>query len=63
MLFGYFFNCDIFFEFQIKDWFPFNFTSLQKCLTKEFFNLENITTCHYIQHVTLHKNVSLFGHY
>ena len=22
MLFGYFFNCDIFFEFQIKDWFP-----------------------------------------
>ena len=50
-------------KFQIKDWFPFNFPSLQKCLTKEFFNLETITTCHYIQHITLHKNVSLFGYY
>ena len=48
-------------NFQIKDGFHFNFTSLQKCSTNEFFNLETITSCHYIQHITLHKN--LFGHY
>ena len=42
---------------QIKDGFPFNFTSLQKCSTNEFFNLETITPCHYIQHVTLHQNL------
>ena len=30
-------------KFQIKDGFPFNFTSLQKCSTNEFFNLETIT--------------------
>ena len=35
-------------RFQIKDGFPFNFTSLQKCSTNEFFNLETITSCHYI---------------
>ena len=44
-------------KFQIKDGFPFNFTSLQKCLTNEFFNLETITLCHYIQHITLHQNL------
>ena len=26
-------------KFQIKDGFPFNFTSLQECLTNEFFNI------------------------
>ena len=30
-------------KFQIKGGFPFNFTSLQKCSTNEFFNLETIT--------------------
>ena len=44
-------------KFQIKDGFPFNFTSLQKCSTNEFFNLETTTSCHYIQHMTLHKNL------
>ena len=44
-------------KFQIKDGFPFNFTSLKKCLTNEFFNLETITSCHYIQHMALHKSL------
>ena len=42
--------------FQIKDAFPFNFTSLQKCSTNEYFDLGTITSWHYIQHMTLHKN-------
>ena len=42
---------------QIKDVFPFSFTSLQICSTNEFFNLETTTSCHYIQHITLHKNL------
>ena len=42
-------------KFQIKDGFPFNFTSLQKCSTNEFFN--SITSCHYIQHIKLHQNL------
>ena len=37
--------------------FPFSFTSLQICSTNEFFNLETTTSCHYIQHITLHKNL------
>ena len=44
-------------KFQIKDGFPFNFTSLQKFSTNEFFNLETITLCYYIQHITLHQNL------
>ena len=36
-------------KFQIKNGFPFNFTSLQKCLTIDFFNSETIASCHYIQ--------------
>ena len=40
-----------------KDGFPFNFTSLQKCSTNEFFNLETIISSHYIQHITLHQNL------
>ena len=44
-------------KFQIKDGFSFNFTSLQKCLINEFFNLETITLCHYIQHITLHEDL------
>ena len=44
-------------KFQINDGLPFNFTSLQKCSTNEFFNLETTTSCHYIQHMTLHKNL------
>ena len=44
-------------KFQIKDGFPFNFTSLQKFSTNEFFNLETITLCYYILHITLHQNL------
>ena len=44
-------------KFQTKHGFPFNFASLQKCSTNQFFNLETITSCHYIQHTTLHKNL------
>ena len=42
-------------KLQIKDELPANFTSLQKCSTNEFFNLETITSCHYIQHIILHR--------
>ena len=44
-------------KLQIKDGFPSNFTSLQKCLTDEFFNLETITSCRFIQHIILHRNL------
>ena len=44
-------------KLQIKDGLPSNFTSLQKCLTNEFFNLETITSCHFIQHIILHRNL------
>ena len=42
---------------QIKDGLPSNFTSLQKCSTNEFFNLETITSCHHIHHIILHRNL------
>ena len=42
-------------KLEIKYGFPFNFTSFQKCLTNEFFNLETMTSCHYIQHITCIK--------
>ena len=44
-------------KLKIKDGLPSNFTSLQKCLTNEFFSLETITLCHYIGHIILHKNL------
>ena len=44
-------------KLQIKDGLPSNFTSLQKCSTNEFFNLETITSCHYIQHIILHRDL------
>ena len=44
-------------NFQIKVEFPFRFTSLQKCLTNGFFNLETVKSCHSIQHITLHQNL------
>ena len=50
-------------KFKIKDGFAFNFTSLQKCSTNEVFNLETITSCRYIQHITQHQKFSLFGYY
>ena len=50
-------NCDISFKTSIKDGLSPNFTSLQKCSTNEFFNLETITSCHYIQHIILHRNL------
>ena len=42
---------------QIKGGFLSNLTSLQKCSTNEFFDLETIISCHYIQHITLHRNL------
>ena len=42
-------------KFKIEDGFPFSFTSLQKCSTNEFFNLETITSHRYVQHITLHQ--------
>ena len=44
-------------KLQIKDGLPSSFTSLQKCSTNEFFNLETITLCRYIQHIILHRNL------
>ena len=44
-------------KFKIEDGFPFSFTSLQKCSTNEFFNVETITSHHYVQHITLHQNL------
>ena len=61
MLFGYFSNCDTCFKFQIKDvFFFFNFTTLQKCSTNEFFNLETITSSHNITY-NIASKFSLFG--
>ena len=65
MLFGYVSNCDISFKTSNYRWASFqfgfqwasNFTSLQKCSTNEFFNLESIISCHSIQHIILHRNL------
>ena len=46
-------------KFQINVGFPFNFTSLQKCSTNEFFNLETITSCHYIQYNININNINI----
>ena len=43
-------------KFQINDCFHFNFSLLQKCSNNDFFNLETLTSCRHIQHITLHKN-------
>ena len=57
MLFDYFSNCDIFLKnSKLKMGFLW-ITSLQKCSANEFFNLESITSCHYIQYITLHQNL------
>ena len=47
----------LFLKLQIKDGLPSSFTSLQKCSTDEFFNLETTTSCHYIQDIILHGNL------
>ena len=57
MLFDHFFVVVFLLKFQNKNGFAFNFTSLQKCSTNEFFNLKTITSCHYIQHLTLHNKL------
>ena len=41
---------------QINNGFHFNFSLLQKCLKNDVFNLETLTSCRDIQHITLHKN-------
>ena len=43
-------------KFQINKGFHFNFSLLQKCPKNDFFNLETLTSCCHIQHITLHKN-------
>ena len=55
MLFGCFLIVIFLSKLQIKNGLPSNFTSLQKCSANEFFNLETITSCHYIQHTKLHR--------
>ena len=42
-------------KFQINNGFHFNFSLLQKCPKNDFFNLETLTFCRHIQHITLHK--------
>ena len=44
-------------KFKTEDGFPFSFTSLQNCSTNEFFNVETITSHHYVQNITLHQNL------
>ena len=44
-------------KFQINDGFNFNFSLLQKCPKNDFFNFKFLTSCHHIQHITLHKNL------
>ena len=46
----------VFLKFQINDGFYFNFSLLQNCPKNHFFSLETLTSCHHIQHITLHKN-------
>ena len=43
-------------KFQINDGFHYNFSVLQKFPKNDFFNLETLTSCRYIQHIALHKN-------
>ena len=50
-------------KFQINDGFYFNFSLLLKCPKNDFFNLEVLTSCCHIQHITLHKNFCFFGIY
>ena len=47
-------------KFQVKDGFPFDFNSLQKCSKNDFFNLETITL--YSTH-NIESKFSLFGYY
>ena len=44
-------------KFQISDGSHFNLSLLQKCPKNDFFNLETLTSCHHIQHITLHKKI------
>ena len=41
------------FKLQINDGFHFNFSLLQKCQKNDFFNLETLTSCNHIQHITI----------
>ena len=44
-------------KFQINDGFHFNFSLLRKCPENDFFNLETLSSCRYVQHITLHTNL------
>ena len=50
-------------KFQINDGFHFNFSFLQKYPKNDFFNLEVLTSCRHIEHITLDKNFVFFGSY
>ena len=43
-------------KFKINDGFHFNFPILQKCPKNDFIDLETLTFCRHIQHITSHKN-------
>ena len=61
MLFWHFWFLKVSLKFQINDGFHFNFSLLQKCSKNDFFNLETLTSCRHIQHITLHKNCVLLA--
>ena len=50
-------------KFQINDDFHFNFSILQKYLKNDFTDLETLTSCCHIQHITSLKNFVFFGSY
>ena len=56
MLFLCFLVFDSFFKMPNQRWFSFQFFTLTKCPKNDFFNLETLTSCRHIQHITLHKN-------
>ena len=56
MLFPCFLVFDSFSKIPNQRWFSFQFFTLTKCPKNDFFNLETLTSCRHIQHITLHKN-------
>ena len=48
-------------KFQINDGIHFNFSLLQKCPKNDFFNLETLTSCRHIQHITVLKSFVFFA--
>ena len=63
LLFYCFLVFDSYFKFSIDRWFSFQFFTLTKMFKNDFFNLETLTFCHHIQHITLHKKSYYFWQY